>query len=507
MTVQWWQWPSVERQLVTFAKSFLGPHAFAVALTVDPSVCRVGVCDFERREIAVNPTAIAGPPRQQYLITRGLLVHEVGHARYTAPRADAAPVVHQVANCLEDERIERIMGGQFWSVRGALTAVCRASYAAVGPLGQPRGDLQDPDDPRWVVVAALHWRWAQRLDEPLKGELSPRNRRLWRRVRPLVERAWAAPDTGRVYDLAEEIVRMLGLGPALPEPPLVLVAPGRGTRSDAAEPRPGGAAAWQGPGEPQAGADDLPAGLVGAGDYAQWSMAPPGPLLRAAEPLAGELVARLALPEVAQTPDWSDRYGRLSVRAAIRSQDATPFVVAAEPEPDPTSVAVGVLLDRSGSMQGAAMEAARLATATLHLACAELGIWHAVTAFEGAMPMVRDDENSEQTLARLAGLHAGSGTRIGPSYEALLAQLRPRPEALKVLVLIHDGEPEDGSTVRQLNAGAADARIEVLGLGVALEAKNRAAMRELFAGRFIDCPTPEALAPLLAGVMNTFRRR
>jgi len=154
----------------------------------------------------------------------------------------------------------------------------------------------------------------------------------------------------------------------------------------------------------------------------------------------------------------------------------------------------------------AAMEAARLATAALHLACAELGIWHAVTAFEGAMPMVRDDEVSEQTLARLAGLQATSGTRIGPSYEALLAQLRPRPEALKVLVLIHDGEPEDGSKVRQLNADAADARIEVLGLGVALEAKNRAAMRELFAGRFIDCPTPAALAPLLAGVVNTFRR-
>jgi len=93
-----------------------------------------------------------------------------------------------------------------------------------------------------------------------------------------------------------------------------------------------------------------------------------------------------------------------------------------------------------------------------------------------------------------------------PDGEALLAQLRPRPEALKVLVLIHDGEPEDGRTVRQLNARAADARIEVLGLGVALEAKNRAAMRELFAGRFIDCPSPAALAPLLAGVVNTFRR-
>ena len=169
MSVGWYQWPSVERQLVVFAKSFLGPHAFTVRLEDDRWICPTGSCDFNQHAIVVNPTACDGAPQAQYLVTRGLLAHEVGHARYTTPRDGTAPVVQQLTNILEDERVERIMGGQFWSVRAALTAVSRYAYTVSRPLGEPHGNLQDPDDPRWVVLAALQWRWAVRLGEPLKG--------------------------------------------------------------------------------------------------------------------------------------------------------------------------------------------------------------------------------------------------------------------------------------------------------------------------------------------------
>ena len=507
MSVQWYQWPSIERQLVTFGKSFLGPYAFAVRLEDDRTICPSGMCDFGQRTITVNPRAFPGPPRTQYLLTRGVLAHEVGHARYTTPRDGATPVVQELTNVLEDERIERIMGGQFWSVRGALTAMTRHAYWRAMPLGQPRGELQDPDDPRWVVLAAVQWRWAQRLGLPLKGRLSALNRRRWRKVKPLVERAWTARDTGRVYDLAEQIVAILGLQQTLPESLPMPVAPNRGMRSDAAEPRPREGAGWTGAGEQEAGDDDLPAELATAGFISDRQLAPPGPLLRAAEPLASELVARLALPEVARTPEWTDRHGRLSLRAAIRSHDATPFVVPTEPEPDPESVAVGVLLDRSGSMEGPRMAAAQTAAATLHLACAELDIWHAVIAFEGAESVVRTGDASERALARLAGLLPNTGSCMAPAYEALLGEMTARSEALKVLVIIHDGEPHDPPAVRHLNACADAARIEVLGLGLELEATNRREMRQLFGERFIDCPTPAALAPTLAGVVNTLRRR
>ena len=222
--------------------------------------------------------------------------------------------------------------------------------------------------------------------------------------------------------------------------------------------------------------------------------------------LAALLEERLALPEIARTPEWTGRHGRLCLRAAIRSQDATPFVVPTEPEPDPQSVAVGVLLDRSGSMDGPRMAAARVAAATLHLACAELDIWHAVIAFEGAESVVKTGDASERALARLAGLLPNTGSCMAPAYEALLEEMTARPEALKVLVIIHDGEPHDPPAVRHLNACADAARIEVLGLGLELEATNRREMRELFGERFIDCATAAALAPTLAGVVNTLRR-
>lgn len=507
MAVRWYQWPSIERQLVTYGKSFLGPYAFAVELEDDPNLCLSGVCDFARRTITVNPRAHPGPPRTQYLLTRGLLVHEVGHARYTTPRDGATPVVQQVTNVLEDERIERIMGGQFWSVRRALTALTRQCYRRALPLGHPRGELQDPDDPRWVVLAALQWRWAQRLGLPLNGRLSALNRRRWDQVKPLVERAWVAPDTGRVYDLAEQIVAILGLEQPLPQCLPVPVAPNRGTRADQAETRPSGGTDWQDPGTSATDDDELPAEVATAGFGPERLLAPPGPLLAAAEPLASELVARLALPEVARTPEWTDRHGRLSLRAAIRSQDATPFVMPAEPEPDPQSVAVGVLLDRSGSMDGARMAAARVAAATLHLACAELEVWHGVVAFEGAEWILRSGDASERALARLAGLPAITGSCMSPAYEAILNEMTARPETLKVLVIIHDGEPYDPMVVHHLNHCAAEARVEVLGLGIELEAGNRREMRRLFGERFIDCPSAAALVPLLAGVVNTLRQR
>ena len=61
MSVQWYQWPSIERQLVTFGKSFLGPYAFAVRLEDDRSICPSGMCDFGQRTITVNPRAFPGP--------------------------------------------------------------------------------------------------------------------------------------------------------------------------------------------------------------------------------------------------------------------------------------------------------------------------------------------------------------------------------------------------------------------------------------------------------------
>ena len=54
MSVRWYQWPSIERQLVVFAKSLLGPHAVTVRLTDDRWICPTGSYDLNQHAIVLN---------------------------------------------------------------------------------------------------------------------------------------------------------------------------------------------------------------------------------------------------------------------------------------------------------------------------------------------------------------------------------------------------------------------------------------------------------------------
>ena len=152
------------------------------------------------------------------------------------------------------------------------------------------------------------------------------------------------------------------------------------------------------------------------------------------------------------------------------------------------------------------MEAARVAAATRHLTFAQLGIWQAGVAFEGADPPLGMDDASEPALARPAGLQAEAGSRLGPSHARLLEQMRARPEPVKVLVVIHDGQPDDPSTAMRKSRFEAEARIEALGLGVGIEEENRAEMRNLIGDRFIECPALASLVSMLTAVLNTLRQ-
>ena len=117
--------------------------------------------------------------------------------------------------------------------------------------------------PPWVVQYALQRRWALRLGLSVKGQLLALNHQHWGRVEPLVEQAWAAPETGPVYDPAEQIVAILGLQGSVPAAMLPL------------------------PGITHGRDDQLPRLAVSGADATPsvGHLAPPGPLMRNAEPL------------------------------------------------------------------------------------------------------------------------------------------------------------------------------------------------------------------------------
>ncbi len=204
MSIPWYEWRNVRNRLVAFGRAVQGISPYKVLIESDPVKCSSGYCNFTRREIAANPNMFSLLAKDQYQLTKALLVHEAGHRRFTAP-GKLLPVVHHVANILEDERIERQMCNEFAGVRWLIWKLSEILY------GESEVIDESSDSPGEVVAYFLQLRWAERIDRKIKGGLSPRNLDQWRKVEPLVHQSWRAETSDVVERNAEEIVRILGL--------------------------------------------------------------------------------------------------------------------------------------------------------------------------------------------------------------------------------------------------------------------------------------------------------
>jgi hypothetical protein len=204
MDVPWYQRPDVTDKLFTFGRGIQGIDPFDVILEPDPVKCHSGSCSFANRQILVNPTLFPVPDKAQYLLTKGLLVHEAGHRRHTTPRY-LPPVAWEIANVLEDERIEQCMWQEFRGLRWLIQQLATRFYLDAKPI--------DPttDAPTEVVAYFLQLRWAHRIGQPVKGELSPMNQHRWETIKSLVFAAWQTESTHAVNRHAEAITELLGL--------------------------------------------------------------------------------------------------------------------------------------------------------------------------------------------------------------------------------------------------------------------------------------------------------
>ncbi|MDI6813919.1 MAG: hypothetical protein QMD10_10310, partial [Desulfitobacteriaceae bacterium] len=204
MAVPWYEWRNIRQRLITFGRAIQGISPYRILIEPDAKKCPAGYCDFSRREIAVNPNIFPLMPKEQYQLTKAILVHEAGHRRFTTPNK-LSPVVHRVANILEDERIERLMADEFAGLRPLVKKLSQQLYKEAQPVNE------GSDSPGEVVSYFLQLRWAKRMRQPIKGNLSPKNERLWRKVEPLVYEAWEAESSEVVDHNAEQIVHILGL--------------------------------------------------------------------------------------------------------------------------------------------------------------------------------------------------------------------------------------------------------------------------------------------------------
>lgn len=203
MSVPWYEREDIKDRLMLFGRAIQGISPYQVIIEPDQTKCRSACCSFDTRRITVNPTIFNAPAKEQYLLTRALLVHEAGHRRHTAPTTLPA-IIREIANVLEDERVESRMCEEFIGVRWLIQKLAKRFYEEAEPIDK------GSDMPHKVVSYFLQLRWARRIDQRVKGGLSPGNMIIWQKVEPLVYESWHAESSRTVNRNAARIAEILG---------------------------------------------------------------------------------------------------------------------------------------------------------------------------------------------------------------------------------------------------------------------------------------------------------
>ena len=204
MNVPWYEQEDILDRLTVFGRAIQGVDPYQVIIEPDPKKCHSAYCSFDLRRISVNPTIFSVPAAEQYQLTKALLVHEAGHRRHTTPTALPA-IVREIANILEDERIERRMWDEFVGIRWLISKLAARFYEETRLIDEASEISHE------VVLYFLQLRWAKRVGKPVKGILSKRNQLLWEKVRPLVEESWQAPCSEMVNRNSAKITQILNL--------------------------------------------------------------------------------------------------------------------------------------------------------------------------------------------------------------------------------------------------------------------------------------------------------
>ncbi|MCC8999772.1 MAG: hypothetical protein LM522_09775 [Candidatus Contendobacter sp.] len=164
-----------------------------------------------------------------------------------------------------------------------------------------------------------------------------------------------------------------------------------------------------------------------------------------------------------------------------------------------TDTAVGLLLDRSGSMHGD-MPLANQAMLALALALDELpGVACWVAAFPGQQEsQVIPLKHFQERAVRIAGrfeLNSGGGTPLAGALLRAGLELIARAEPRRLLIVATDGQPDHIDLTRSILSRCRASGLEVLGLGIG---QTRDEMEDLFGRRdAVAIQTIHQLAPML----------
>jgi hypothetical protein len=513
----WWIWNMTCQRLTKWALALLRGRRYSIRLVPEGT----GYFAPLEKIIQVNPQLF---PEQnvdvQFRLTQGLLAHECGHAWFTSSWSDQSEtILQELANMLEDQRIE---GGICILYPGVAPAICLLGDLVYASLAIAAGDPRQQ-----AYCCCLAWRWAHsRTGEQAMFEklgIASAGQSLWQEIRPLVEQAWMAADTATVISLAKEILGLLGLpvtAPCLKIFPFDLDdIPRSGTQPIPIPMTPADTALGLGI---CLDADDLP---VLSKSLRNLDPAPYLELEEKVRPQAARLAGALQEPRPEQSLAPHEYHGRYSFRQEIRTPDR-PHLSRQEASQAARSLALYVLVDRSGSMIRFE-QSIREALMIIYLAASQVAIPIGIAYFgeddlsPGELPLLADPITIERTVAEIAPPSGGHPEAVkaliagycGWSSEEYLdwglrkaeAELRKRPERLRVLLILHDGDPVFHTrTLSDWDLSLSHLhsleRYGVIPIGIHLGYEKIHKLRKLFP-HLVCCPEGDRLADKLGNLL------
>src|SRR5574341_185517 len=487
--MKWYEWRTHSNRLKAWSRAMQGANPYTVEFEPNPAKCPTAYTDFSKRLMRVNPEFAGTKPRDQYDFTKAMLSHEAGHKRFTTPNKALRPVVAQISNILEDERIERLMESEFAGCRPLLKRLNKAMQEkapAIKPDSESTADVLN-----WMLQA----RWTERSGLPFNGELSPKNQELWEQCQPLQAECFYA-ETSETCDVnAARIAEILGMsepddgiagmlsfesmegerasfdkaeeGTGEPEES-DSDSEGKSEKPDKGEKGDKSEAESSEQGEAMDG-DPTPYEHSAGPPYHSFEPKPYQELVNEAQPLADSLVDVLRFDAKDSRPEAIERGGKFSMREYLHDH-STPFLYH-EDRPDPPTMAVRVIIDHSTSMNGhrkagSPIYQSCLAAMAVHLACTELEIPHVVSITPDDI-RVADNQSGELGLALIAGANPAlcGYEDMGKTVEKHCEELMTVNADWRVILAIHDGATNDDDLLTEVCKQYRD-NIVIIGVGI-----------------------------------------
>jgi Mg-chelatase subunit ChlD len=433
-------------------------------------------------------------------LVRGYIDHESAHLRHTdfdaLNSANLTPVEKFFWNILEDCRVEKKLAAVFPGCRRNLEWLCKHHF-----LDERKNSPEPAENP---ALRIFEWTllYARSRDVPEFGQVRDRSAQMldWSfpGLRPeleaVLDAASASADTRDCIDAARELARVVGdyKPPVLerePEQPDISAGhersvPQGGTQGDdtdsavrqlqrlLADPDPrlpkdlGETLREFLQARHQEGGEQLSVAIPVAASLRPFPPQELADAQRATTALRTRLQA--LLQSVVLARNRLSRAGHVDPNRLARLAVNDPRVFMRKGKRQGMNTAVHILLDSSGSMQGAAIVLACKACFAVALSLDAIhGVGVAVTSFPGSLcdtvaPLLKHRERLHDRFM----VCARGNTPLAEAVWWVIQQMRPLAEERKIILFITDGRPNSVPLAQNAIRAAKNAGLEVYGVGI-----------------------------------------